>query len=154
HLVDATPRLVEEAQKQSSLSSRPLASCQIGDARELSFADESVQIVLLLGPLYHLTTATDRNRALSEARRVLSPGGYLFAAGISRWASALDGLAREFFKDPDFLQIVDEDVCSGQHRNPTGRLDYFTTSYFHRPEELREEALAAGFLVQGLYGIE
>jgi len=27
----------------------------------------------------------------------------------------------------------------GQHRNETSRLDYFTTAYFHRPEELPEE---------------
>ncbi len=48
--------------------------------------------VLLLGPLYHLPERADRLAALAEARRVLRPGGVVFAAAISRFASMLDGL--------------------------------------------------------------
>ena len=154
HLVDAVPRLVAEAQRRSAARSRPLASCRVGDARALDFPDRSADIVLLLGPLYHLAEAADRARALSEARRVLKPGGQLFAAAISRWASALDGLSRDLFQDPRFVAIVQHDVREGQHRNPTERLDYFTTAYFHRPDELRAEVSGAGLIVDGLYGLE
>ena len=154
HLVDAAPRLVAEAERRSAGRDRPLASCRVGDARALDFPDGSADIVLLLGPLYHLTEAADRARALSEARRVLRPGGQLFAAAISRWASALDGLSRDLFQDPRFTAIVERDLQEGQHRNPTERLDYFTTAYFHRPDELREEVVDAGLIVNGLYGLE
>lgn len=154
HLVDATPRLVEEARRRSAARSRGLASCAVGDARSTTFADGSADMVLLLGPLYHLTAAADRRRALSEAARILKPGGRLFAAGISRWASALDGLARDRFRDDRFAAIVDQDLRDGQHRNPTGQLDYFTTAYFHRPEELRAEVTESGLDVDGLFGIE
>jgi hypothetical protein len=78
----------------------------------------------------------------------------LVAAGISRWASALDGLARDLYSDERYTRIVEQDVLDGQHRNATERLDYFTTAYFHRPEELRAEVAHAGFDVRGLYGIE
>ena len=154
HLVDAVPRLVAEARRRSAASSRPLASCEVGDARATTFADGTADLVLLLGPLYHLTSAADRARALSEAARVLKPGGRLFAAAISRWASALDGLVRDLFQDPAFAAIVERDVRDGQHRNTTGRLDYFTTAYFHRPDDLRAEALDAGLLVDGIFGVE
>ncbi|HEX3233487.1 MAG TPA: class I SAM-dependent methyltransferase [Gemmatimonadales bacterium] len=154
HLVDAMPRLVAEAQRRSATASRPLASCRVGDARALDFPDRSADIVLLLGPLYHLTEAPDRVRALREVQRVLKPGGRLFAAAISRWASALDGLTRDLFQDPRFTAIVDRDLREGQHRNPTERLDYFTTAYFHRPDELCAEVASAGLTVEGLYGIE
>jgi ubiquinone/menaquinone biosynthesis C-methylase UbiE len=154
HLLDAVPRLVAEARRRSATSTRPLASCEVADARATPFSDATADIVLLLGPLYHLTTAADRARALVEAARVLKPGGRLFAAAISRWASALDGMAQDRFHDPAFAAIVEEDVREGQHRNPTGQLDYFTTAYFHRPEELREEVLHAGLLVDGVFGIE
>jgi ubiquinone/menaquinone biosynthesis C-methylase UbiE len=154
HLVDAVPRLVSEAERRSAVRSRPLASCRVGDARALDFGDESADIVLLLGPLYHLTEAGDRARALSEARRVLKRGGRLFAAGISRWASALDGLSRDLLQDSRFTAIVERDVREGQHRNPTGRLDYFTTAYFHHPDELRAEVSASGLSFEGLYGLE
>jgi ubiquinone/menaquinone biosynthesis C-methylase UbiE len=154
HLVDRVPRLVAEAQRRSLARSGPLASCRVGEARALDFADQSADIVLLLGPLYHLTEAADRARALGEARRVLKPGGQLFAAAISRWASALDGLSRDLLQDPRFAAIVERDLREGQHRNPTERLDYFTTAYFHRPDELRAEVSGAGLILDGLYGLE
>jgi SAM-dependent methyltransferase len=154
HLIDAVPRLVEEARRRNGRAPRPLASCRVGDARALPVADESAAVVLMLGPLYHLTDATDRRTALLEAARALRRGGVVVAAGISRWASALDGLARDLFDDERFASIVERDVRDGQHRNLTDRLDYFTTAYFHRPEELRAELTEAGLEVEGLYGVE
>jgi hypothetical protein len=49
---------------------------------------------------------------------------------------------------------VERDLSDGHHENPTDRLDYFTTAYFHRPEDLRREVAGAGFTVDGLYGVE
>jgi ubiquinone/menaquinone biosynthesis C-methylase UbiE len=154
HLIDAAPRLVAEAERQSAARSRPLASCRVGDARALDFPDRSADIVLLLGPLYHLTDSGDRAQSLLEVCRVLKSGGRLFAAAISRSASALDGLSRDLLQDPQFALIVKQDLRNGQHRNPTQRLDYFTTAYFHRPEELAAEVRAAGLILDGVYGIE
>ncbi len=51
------------------------------DARNLSgIGDESFDLVLLLGPLYHLHDVADQLKALSEAKRVLRGDGYLLAA--------------------------------------------------------------------------
>jgi SAM-dependent methyltransferase len=154
HLVDAVPRLVAAARERSAAATRPLASCSVGDARALEFPTGAADIVLLLGPLYHLTEAEDRARAVREARRVLRPGGLLFAAAISRWASALDGLNRDLLQDARFADIVERDLREGQHRNPTERLDYFTTAYFHRPDELGLEVASAGLSLQGVYAVE
>jgi SAM-dependent methyltransferase len=154
HLLDAAPRLVAEARRRSAAADRPLASCRVGDARALEVPAETADLVLLLGPLYHLTDPGDRVRALQEAARVLKPGGRLFAAAISRWASALDGLARNLLEDTRFASVVEQDVRDGQHRNSTERLDYFTTAYIHRPDELRAEVMAAGLTLEGVYGVE
>lgn len=154
HLVDPAPRLVAEARRRSATAVRPLAGCRVGDARALDAAGESADIVLLLGPLYHLTDRADRIRALTEAARVLKLGGWLFAAAISRWASALDGLARELLQDARFVRILEQDLRDGQHRNPTERLDYFTTAYFHHPDQLADEIRAAGLTLTGIYGVE
>ncbi|MGO9337870.1 MAG: class I SAM-dependent methyltransferase [Terracidiphilus sp.] len=154
HLLDPVPGHVDEAEKRSAAATQPLVSCVVGDARNLPFADASADLVLLLGPLYHLTSAEDRTRALDEAARVLKPDGYLCAAAISRFASSLDGLARDFFNDPEFGAMAERDLRDGQHRNPTGRLDYFTTAYFHRPEDLRAELLDSGLGLVGMFGIE
>jgi SAM-dependent methyltransferase len=92
-----------------------------------------------------LTERADRIAALREAHRILKPGGALVAAGITRFAPLLDGLARSFVEDPVFLEILLNDLATGQHRSPSGNPNYFTTAYFHRPEELRTEVNGAGF---------
>jgi SAM-dependent methyltransferase len=154
HLLDRTPRLVAEARRRSEVARRPLVSCRVGDARALDLPSGMADVVLLLGPLYHLTDPADRAQALRESARVLRPRGLVFAAAISRWASALDGLARELLTDAAFTAIVERDLRTGQHRNPTGRADYFTTAYFHHPDELAVEVNAAGLELAGVFGIE
>lgn len=155
HLIDAVPLHVEQAKEASALQpDAPLASAQVGDARRLVWVHNSVDALLLLGPLYHLTFREDRLRALREAYRVVRPGGVVAAAAISRFVSTFDGLLLGFLEDPSFEEIVERDVLEGQHRNPTGRTEWFTTAYFHRPEELRNEMTEAGFVVEVLVGIE
>jgi ubiquinone/menaquinone biosynthesis C-methylase UbiE len=155
HLIDPVPLHVDQAREASALQrDAPLTSAEVGDARRLAWDDDSVDVVLILGPLYHLTSRDDRLKALREAYRVVRPGGVLAAAAISRFASTYDGLLRGFLEDPGFEEIVERDVREGQHRNPTGRLKWFTTAYFHHPEELRDEVIEAGFVVETLVGIE
>jgi hypothetical protein len=84
----------------------------------------------------------------------LKPGGILFAAGISRFASLMDGVASGAFADPQFREIVAGDLACGRHVNPSDRPTYFTTAYFHRPEELAEEVTAAGFAEVKLAALE
>lgn len=52
-----------------------------GNACDLSFlADDTYDIVLLLGPMYHLFTDEDKHKAISEAIRVAKHGGVIYAA--------------------------------------------------------------------------
>ena len=126
----------------------------VGDARSLDVADRSADAVVLLGPLYHLVELEDRSLALAEARRVLRPGGLLFAGAVNYSASLLDGTARGWLEDERFVEIVRQDLATGQHRNPDGRPEWFTTAFFHRPDELRAELEATGFDVEALIGVE
>ena len=141
HLVDVTPAQIAFARANR----RQIRSAEIGDARKLSWPDRSVDVVLLLGPLYHLPEPQDRNRALVEARRVLRPGGVAFVAAICRFAPLLASLIEGFFDNPEFYEILCRDLQEGQHRNTTGDPRRFTTAYFHRPEELVAEMRQAGF---------
>jgi hypothetical protein len=75
-------------------------------------------------------------------------------AAINRFASLLDGLARGFLFDPEFRGIAEQDIADGQHRNPGDRPHWFTTAYFHHPEELRSELQEAGLPVLDLVGVE
>ena len=55
-----------------------------GNALDLSrYADKSFDIVLLFGPLYHLKNDADKQKCISEAKRVCKDGGKIFFAFIS-----------------------------------------------------------------------
>lgn len=153
-LVDPVPLHVEQAQQRAAMDQRAPRSFQVGDARAIPGEDGTADAVLFFGPLYHLTESNERLKAICEAHRVLRAGGVLLAVAISRFASALDGIARGLIRDPEFVRIVEQDLKTGQHRNETGNLDYFTTAFFHHPDELKMELTEGGFPNPSLCAIE
>ena len=142
HLVDPVPLHVAQAAEASADANHPFTAA-VGDARSLDADDASRDVVL-----------EDRLRALAEAGRVVAPGGLVIAAAISRFASLLDGLNRWLLGDPAFREVVTEDLATGQHRNPDERPEWFTTAYFHRPDELAAEGAEAGLDVIEVVGVE
>ena len=154
HLVDPVPLHVEQAAAASQAQpDHPIAELYVGDARHLDRADDSVDAVLMLGPLYHLTERNERIAALQESYRILRKGGIIFAVAISRYASTLRGMI-EGIIDPEYIKIVDRGLREGQHRNPKKHPTYFTTAFLHQPEELKSEIEAVGFDLEGLFGIQ
>jgi len=151
HLVDLTPRHVDHA--LARLGGQGLTA-EVGDARHLSCSDHSFDVVLVLGPLYHLHEESDRLRVLEEARRVVRRDGVVAVAAISRFASVFDGLVREFLFEPEFRDIVQRDFIDGRHANPENRPHWFTTAFFHRPEQLADEIDLAGLSLVELVGVE
>ena len=78
---------------------------------------------------------------------MLKPGGILVAKAINRLASLLDGICRGFIDDPEFETILRRNLKEGRHRGVPGTTRYFTTAYFHRPDDspprLRSQVSAA-----------
>ena len=76
-----------------------------GNALDLSaFANESFDVVLLMGPLYHLKAAGDRDRAIREAKRVCAPNGTIFFAFIGNDMVVLTELSYrpQFFSEKTY----------------------------------------------------
>lgn len=137
----------------------------LGDARKLKrFADDSFDVCLLFGPMYHLYTMEDKLQALLEAKRVTKPGGYILVAYLMNEYGVLtygfkeqnameclsDGRLDEKFhchsseKDLyDYVRLEDIDCLrekAGLHRikiiSADGPADYMRRELNAMPEEL------------------
>ncbi len=94
--------------KEKTQPGEKVTICQ-GNAMDLHMLeDDTYDITLLLGPMYHLYNAEDQKKALSEAIRVTKPGGTLFAAYCGNDASMIQfcfGMGR--LREERYLRLVD-----------------------------------------------
>ena len=108
--------------------------------------------LLLLGPLYHLVERAARLDALRSPPSPATGWGPVGRGHLPLRVAALEALRRP----PGRSGIPgDRPARPGgrQHRNPTSQ-DYFTTTFFHPPDELRAEVAEAGFTVEAMLGVE
>jgi ubiquinone/menaquinone biosynthesis C-methylase UbiE len=143
HVVDMVPSHVETANARGGISA------EVGDARHLTTPDQSVDVALILGPLYHLKEHSGRARALAEAVRVLRPGGLLVAAGISRYLSCLEA-GSDGRLTAEMRPSIETVITTGRYDGHLG----FVAAHFHTAEELREEVRSAGLQEITVYGVE
>jgi SAM-dependent methyltransferase len=143
-LIDPVPSHVERA------AALPGVTARLGDARALAVDDATADVVLLLGPLYHLPDSGERRKALTEAARVARPGGTVVAATINRYAALHDQLNRGGWFEPERRARLEATAATGRG-HPGGE---FTTAYLHHPADIAAEAAAAGLTVTGQYGVQ
>ena len=140
-LLDLSGKNIRQALEKAAEAGVKLDSCIHGDALRLSeylYKEEQFDVVLLMGPLYHLLRSQDREKALWEALRVLKPGGLIFVSFISDYAPIQDFASGLYdFGDADRLLSYLED---GRNQTEYGG---FTTAYF-TSEKRGERADGAG----------
>lgn len=144
-VLDPMPHHVEAA-RQVGLTA------VVGDGRALPFADATFDAVLIMGPLYHLPDPAHRALALTEAARVVRPGGHVAVAAIGRFASLWENSGLGILSKPRVSQIVADIMATGELLTAPGSA--FTTAFFHTPDLLTDELAAAGFTSIEIVSVE
>jgi ubiquinone/menaquinone biosynthesis C-methylase UbiE len=154
YLVDVADRLLQTANERlqtAGLGSHILGAHRASATHLDSIAAGTCQAVLLLGPVYHLCALTDRQRAVSEAARVLEPDGLVFGAAINRLAYLRDTFRHTAGRGASWRAFHDDFLCNGNldpvHAPPIGFAHLSTVS------ELRE-LFAPAFDELALVGVE
>ena len=83
-----------------------------GNTKDLRFfADDTFDMTLLLGPMYHLFTVEEQLQALSEAIRVTKKGGIIMAAYCGNDATMVQYcFGRGMLKEQRYRDLVDFDT--------------------------------------------
>ena len=149
HLIDPVSLHIEQAKEYGNQNAIQLASYTVGDARSIEKENQFADVILLFGPLYHLSEKSDRLKCLQEAHRLLKPNGLLFAVGISRYASFMDSLYKEVFNVKQ--QVIQNELKTGIHRKINEGFDF---GFLHTPGELKEEVQQSGFKNASTIAIE
>ena len=162
HLIELAENAVEYAKANMMQDCQFIA--ETGNALQVNRPDESADVVLLMGPQYHLRDRGDRLQSLREALRVLKKGGLLVAAGISKfssmtWALSVYGEKKnaslmEFLDDPVFFNMIKGEMTSGDHIRPAEYPRFIAESYFTTSDEMKSEVAEAGFKVEKAIAVE
>lgn len=115
--VELAPDQVDILRKKATAQQRTLDIFE-GNACSMPFIqDDSQDVVVILGPLYHLKTEAERHSAIAEAERILKPGGMLAVAYISRYF--VSGLFAQKF--PELITLMFFLSCKHRGRFPVQR---------------------------------
>jgi ubiquinone/menaquinone biosynthesis C-methylase UbiE len=162
HLIELAENAVEYAKANMMQDCRFIA--ETGNALQVDRPDESADVVLLMGPQYHLRDREERLQSLREAFRVLKKGGLLVAAGISKfssmtWALSVYGEKKnqnlvEFLDDPVFFNMIKGEMTTGNHIRPAEYPRFIAESYFTTSDEMKSEIAEAGFTVEKAIAVE
>ncbi|MCQ1529947.1 MULTISPECIES: class I SAM-dependent methyltransferase [Lutispora] len=115
---------------------------KLGDARNLSqFDSNTFDVVLCLGPIYHLSKLEDRIKCIGECMRVLKPGGILAVAYINRYAQYVIQISRDknYINDESLRSITKSGIEPEEGEN---------CFYFSTYDEMEETM--AGFSAEKL----
>lgn len=86
-LFDLSPKSIDLAKRLANAEGFPARNYIVGNAADLEqLKTGSYDVVLNLGPLYHLVQEADRKSSILESIRVLRPGGLLVVGFISSFA--------------------------------------------------------------------
>ena len=155
-LADLSETLLEQARKQKEEDKiENLISCDQVNATDLScYKNNSFDVVLLFGPLYHLTEKDEREKCIREVSRVLKAGGKVFASFIPHLSGSI-ALVQRFCWNPDQVDINTLEECfnSGKFKNLSDK--GFQEGYYPTSEEIENLFAANGFdelLVRSIRG--
>lgn len=153
-LVDLSQKSLDRAAQEAQSRQVSFEKCLHASATDLhELKDQAYDMVLCLGPLYHITDAADRKRALLECLRILKDDGIIIVAFLSPFSHAISLFLNdrlEHIRDlkDDFRYILSE------HRNRNPANVHFTHAWYPPPASIPETMESYGIQTLRIASVE
>jgi S-adenosylmethionine-dependent methyltransferase len=147
-LLDLSKQNIEVAKRKAFERGIILEDYIHGNALELGQSEQKYDVVLLMGPLYHLLKEAERKKAVEEALRLLKPNGMIIASFISNYAPIQDNLS-QLFPMESFEGLLAY-LKNGENKDKKG----FTKAFFIDSNEARDLMKSFGLKEIIFAGIE
>lgn len=146
--VDLSPVNIEIVKEEIAKSGYTNAAAQVGDATDLAeIPDQSYDVVLCLGPLYHLKRE-DRGKCIAECKRICKDDGVIIFAFINK-----AGVIAKFAPFAGWENVLTPHI--GECVIEKGTDDVNTDIFFYAtPEELIEDTEKEGLKRIRMCGVD
>ena len=109
----------------------------------LKIPNETCDIVLCFGPMYHLQEETERKQCFNECRRIMKKDGILFVAYINKLLAMMYYTKNRMYLEKEVIEKIE----SGEFAQ-IKRFDLFIEiSHFTDPNAIEKETANAGFQI-------
>jgi ubiquinone/menaquinone biosynthesis C-methylase UbiE len=152
-LIEPVLKHIKLAEKRAKKLKNPF-SVTIGKAQHLPYKDNSADLVILHGPLYHLQKREDRIETILEAKRVLKKDGIILGFAINATASTVVGLMNGMLHANSFFEMCKEELTTGIHNAPKDFPFLLADAFYHKPLQLKEEFLEQDLKLINLFAVE
>lgn len=140
--IDLVPQHIEKLIEVARDENLPIKA-NVGDAVNLShIASNSFDVVLCMGPLYHMVNYSDRMTCIDECKRIVKPGGIVAFAYISPLSVLPCAVRGDLSRLSDELieRILDDQTITNDDN-----CCFWTDSFYYYPEQIESEMRDKGF---------
>lgn len=153
HLIEPVLKHIKLAEKRAKKLQNSFSVTK-GISQNLPYKNESADLVILHGPLYHLQKREDRIKSILEAKRVLKKGGIILGFAINATASTVVGLMNGMLHTNSFFEMCKEELTTGIHNAPKDFPFLLADAFYHKPEGLKAEFLEQNLEFINLFAVE
>ncbi|WP_086347231.1 class I SAM-dependent methyltransferase [Candidatus Enterococcus clewellii] len=149
HGIDLVPKHIEQFQSKIIEQDLHHISASLGDATHLpEIQDNSYDVVLVLGPMYHLPH-DERQKVIMESRRICKIGGVIMFAYINKIGAYLRACIDENLKADYPNEAANNSVFVNGVDDKLSEVFYFTM-----PEEMEHDVTQKGLSIVRNAGVD
>jgi len=152
-LIDLSPANIEFAKNKQVELNISLENTEVGNAISLNnIEDNYFDVILCMGPLYHIINEVDRQSVISECKRICKTNGFIIFSFITKTAQTISVIQKFPERIEEWTETLEKAI--EERLNNTQFDGGFTEAFFVDPLEVESYISQNGLSVIKVAGAE